>query len=146
MREKAVDFLIPIGPTASATAANSTIFNIALGAGSSTATDLSGANYTGLLNALQNGCYVTFTASTDLWYRWDTATGTVDETKNAATTPANQGIFKAYGSTWTELMPRGCSWIIAKATPNAGVLCVQISSQSQQSYLGSGLGLSNTRV
>jgi hypothetical protein len=145
MHQKAVDFLMPVGPTASATPANGSIFNIALSAASSTATDLSGANFVGLYNALQNGCYVTLTASVDIWYRWDVATGTVDETKTAASTPANQGILLPAGIRVPEMVPRGCFWIIAKATPNAGTLCIQISSQSAPSFLGPGLGISNTR-
>lgn len=139
MREKAVDFLIPVGPTTSATPANNGVFNIGLAAATSTPTDLTGANFTGLLNALQNGCYVTLTATVDIWYRWDTATGTVDETKTAASTPKNQGVLLPAGASVRELMPQGCSWIIAKATPNAGTLCIQISSRSQTSSLFAGV-------
>lgn len=146
MHQKAVEFLMPIGPgPQSTTKANNSIFNIALSAASSTATDLSGANFPGLLTALQNGCFITLTATVDIWYRWDSATGTVDETKTAATNPENQGILLPAGSRVTELVPRGCSWLIAKATPNAGTLCVQISSQGLPSFLGPGLGISNTR-
>jgi hypothetical protein len=139
MHEKAVDFLIPIGPTANATASKSTIFNIALSAASSTATDLNGANFTGLLAAAANGCYVTLTATVDIWYRWDSATGTVSEASTAASTPANQGVFLPAGASVRELMPQGCSWIIAKATPNAGTLVIQISSRSEPSRIFAGL-------
>lgn len=144
MHQKAIEFLMPIGPQASATPANGAIFNIALAAATSTATDLSGSNYVGLYNALQNGCYITLTASVDLWYRWDTATGTVDETKTAASTPANQGVLLPSGASVTRMVPRGCSWLIAKAVPNAGTLCVEISSQGLPSFLGPGLGIANT--
>jgi hypothetical protein len=99
---------------------------------------LSGANYVGLFTALSNGCYVTLTATVDIWYRWDSATGTVDETKTAASTPANQGVLLPAGASVRELVPQGCSWLIAKATPNAGTLCVQVSSRSQTSSLFAG--------
>ena len=91
------EFLTPVGPSASATPSASRIFNIALAAATPTATDLSGANFTGLLTAIQAGQVITFTATTDIWYRWASATGTVDEATTAASTPANQGILLPAG-------------------------------------------------
>lgn len=143
MNEAVTEFLTPVGPSASATPASSAIFNIALSAATSTATDLSGADYAGLLTALAKGAVVTLTATVDIWYRWSTATGTVDETKTAASTPANQGIFLPAGSRVSERPPPGWTtalWLLAKATPNAGTLCVQVSSKSENSYLAGGFG------
>lgn len=140
MNEAVIEFLTPVGPWASATASTSGIFNIALAAAMSTATDLSGANYAGLATAIAKGAVITLTASVDIWYRWDTATGTVDETKTAASTPANQGILLPAGTRVPERPPPGSTWLIAKATPNAGTLCVQISSKSENSYLAGGFG------
>ncbi len=137
MDEQSIEFLKPVGPTASGTPANSKIFNIALAAATSTATDLSGAGYVGLANA--NARFVTLTATVDIWYRWDTATGTVSETSTAvANTPANQGVPLPAGSRITELIPQGATWIIAKATPSAGTLCIQISSRGQASRIFGG--------
>lgn len=135
MREMAHEFLTPLGPSAAATAADSRIFNIALSAATNTATDLTGANYVGLLNAINGGRFLTLTASVDIWYRWATATGTVDETTTAASTPANQGILLPAGSRITERPPTGATFLIAKATPNTGTLCVQVASRSEASYV-----------
>ncbi len=140
MNESITEFLTPVGPWASATAALGGIFNIALAAATSTATDLTGASYTGLATAIAKGAVLTLTASVDIWYRWDTATGTVDETKTAASTPANQGILLPAGRSISERPPPGYTWLIAKATPGAGTLCVQISSKSENSYLAGGFG------
>jgi hypothetical protein len=122
------EFLTPVGPSASATASASRIFNIALAAATNVATDLSGAAYTGLATAIAAGQVLTLTANADIWYRWATATGTVDEATTAASTPANQGILLPAGIRISERPPLGATWLIAKATPNAGTLCVQISS------------------
>ncbi len=135
MNEAITEFLTPVGPWASATPSLSGTFNIALAAATSTATDLTGANYTGLATAISKGATITLTASVDIWYRWDTATGTVDETKTAAVTPAQQGILLSAGKSVVERPPPGYTWIIAKATPNAGTLCVQISSKSENAYM-----------
>lgn len=135
MNEAVTEFLTPVGPSASATPASSTIFNIALAAATNTPIDMTGADYTGLATAIAKGSVITLTASVDIWYRWATATGTVDETKTAASTPANQGILLPAGSRVPERPPPGATWLIAKATPSAGTLCVQISSKSENSYL-----------
>ena len=143
MNEAVTEFLTPTGPTASATPSASKIFNIALTAATSTATDLTGADYAGLLTAIQGARVLTLTATVDIWYRWATATGTVDETKTAASTPANQGVFLPAGSSRSLRAPIGLGstpFIIAKATPNAGTLCIEISSISENSYLSGGFG------
>ncbi len=138
MDEQSTEFLKPVGPTANATAANSKIFNIALAATTNVATDLSGAAYTGLATAISGARYLTLTATVNLWYRWDTATGTVDETTTAASTPANQGVPLLAGQRITEMAPRGATWIIAKATPSAGTLCIQVSSRGAASNIFGG--------
>lgn len=135
MSEAVNEFLSPVGPSASATASASYIFNIALSAASSTATDLTGVNFTGLKTAIDKGNVVTLTASVDIWYRWATATGTVDETTTAASTPANQGVLLPAGMRISERPPPGASFLLAKATPSAGTLCVQISSKSENAYM-----------
>ncbi len=140
MNEAITEFLTPVGPWASATPALSGIFNIAGAAATSTATDLTGANYTALATAISKGAVVTLTASVDLWYRWDTATGTVSEASTAASTPANQGIFLQAGTKVPERPPLGYTWLIIKCTPAAGTLCVQIASKSENSYLAGGFG------
>lgn len=143
MNESVIEFLTPTGPTASATASASKIFNIALAAATSTATDLTGAAYAGLLTAIQGARVLTLTASVDIWYRWDSATGTVDETKTAASTPANQGVLLPAGTRISERAPTGLGatpFIIAKATPIAGTLSIQVSSISENSYLAGSFG------
>jgi hypothetical protein len=138
MNGKVTEFFSPIGPTASATPSASMIFNIALAAATSTATDLTGANFAGLLSALQAGDVVTFTATVDIWYRWAAATGTVDETKTAADTPANQGILLPAGIRVPERWPLGLGatpFLICKATPLAGTLCIQISSRPENQFM-----------
>lgn len=140
MSQEQKEFFDTRGPTASATASASKIFNITLSAATSTATDLTGANYTGLKNAMDDGRLLTLTAQVDIWYRWATATGTVDETKDAGTTPANQGILLPAGIRITERAPLGASWIIAKATPTAGILCIQVSSISPNAGMGGSFG------
>ncbi len=122
------EFLTPVGPSASATPSLSRIFNIALAATTNTPIDLSGANYTGLLAAIQAGQVVTLTAKDEIWYRWATATGTVDEATTAASTPANQGVLLPAGIRISERPPLGSTWLIAKATPSASTLCVHIGS------------------
>ncbi len=122
------EFLTPVGPSASATPLSSRIFNIACATATNVPVDLSGANYTGLAAAISAGQVITLTASVDIWYRWDTATGTVSETSTAASTPANQGVFLPAGIRISERPPLGATWLIAKATPTAGTLVVQISS------------------
>ena len=143
MNEAVIEFLTPTGPTATSSPATSKIFNIALAAATSTATDLSGADYVGLKAAIDGARVLTLTASVDIWYRWAAATGTVDETKTAASTPANQGVLLPAGTRISERAPTGLGstpFIIAKATPNAGTLCMQISSISENSYLAGGFG------
>src|SRR4029077_21016631 len=73
------------GALTSATAGASGIFVIAVTT-SIAPIDLSGANSAGLLRAIQAGKALSLSADFDLWYRWGTATGTVDETKTAADT------------------------------------------------------------
>jgi len=140
MDSAVTEFLSPVGPSASATASASRIFNIALSAATSTATDLTGASYTGLATAISKENTVTLTASVDIWYRWSVGTGTVDETKTAASTPANQGVLLPAGATRTERPPLGTTFLLAKATPNAGTLCVEISSYSASAYMAGGFG------
>jgi hypothetical protein len=136
MNESCTEFLSPTGPTASATPSASRLFNIAVAA-TSTATDLSGAAYAGLLTAINGERVITLTASVDIWYRWDSATGTVDETKTAASTPANQGALLPAGMQISRRAPPGLGatpFLIAKGVPNAGTLCVEISSISANGY------------
>lgn len=128
MNQSVSEFLSPVGPSASATPSSSRIFNIALAAATNVATDLSGANYTGLQTAINAGQVITLSFTADTWYRWAAATGTVDETTTAASTPANQGVFVAAGSRISERPPLGTTFLIAKATPTLGTLSVQISS------------------
>jgi hypothetical protein len=134
------EFLSPVGPTASATPLASRIFNIALAAATSTATDLTGANYTGLALCISKENVLTLTASVDIWYRWATATGTVDETTTAASTPANQGVLLPAGSKISERPPLGATWLLAKATPSAGTLCIQVASLSASAYIAGSFG------
>lgn len=140
MNEAITEFLTPVGPWASAAAASSGIFNIALAADTSTATDLTGASYTGLATAIAKGAVITLTSTCDIWYRWDTATGTVDQTKTAASTPANQGVLLPAGARVPERPPPGYTWLLAKAIGQAGTLVVQVSSKSENSYLAGGFG------
>ncbi len=135
MDEIVKEFLKPYGPSATSTPSTSRIFNIALAAATSTATDISGANYAGLYSEINGGRFVTLTASVDIWYRWASATGTVDETTTAASTPANQGILLPAGSRVTERPPLNTTFLIAKATPTAGTLCVQVSSKALNSEM-----------
>ncbi len=139
MDQTSNEFLSPVGPSASSLPARSTIFNIAQAATTSVATDLTGTNFTGLKAAIDNGCYITLTASVDIWYRWASATGTVDETTTAASTPANQGILLPAGASVRECPPLGTTFLLSKATPSAGTLCVQISSRSKSSKLFGGV-------
>ncbi len=142
MDETSIEFLKPVGPSTSATPANSKVFNIAQAATTNVATDLTGANFVGLKAAIDAGRFLTLTASVDIWYRWDTATGTVDETTTAASTPKNQGILLPAGTRITERPPLGSTWIISKATPSAGTLCIQVSSRGLPSQIfgGSNVG------
>ncbi len=140
MDSAVTEFLSPVGPSASGTPSTSRIFNIALAAATSTAIDLSGANYAGLATAIAKENVVTLTASVDIWYRWSAATGTVDETTTAASTPANQGVLLPAGTKLSERPPLGTVFLLAKATPSAGTLCVQISSYSASAYMAGGFG------
>ena len=140
MDSAVIEFLSPVGPSASATPLASRIFNIALAAATSTATDLTGANFTGLALCISKENMVTLTASVDIWYRWSVGTGTVDEATTAASTPANQGILLPAGSKISERPPLGTTFLLAKATPNAGTLCVQVSSLSSSAYMAGGFG------
>jgi hypothetical protein len=124
MSETTEEFQGPVGPT---TAATGGIANIAVGTASA-AVDLTGANYTTLKAAIDAGRFLTLCCNADIWYRWDTATGTVDETKTAASTPANQGILLPAGAERTERPPPGTTWIIVKA-PAATMLWLWISSR-----------------
>ncbi len=145
MDEIVKEFLKPLGPSATSTPATSRIFNIALAAATSTATDISGANYAGLYSEINGGRFVTLTSSVDIWYRWASATGTVDETTTplpestrrpvSPSTPANQGILLPGGTRVTERPPSGTTFLIAKATPLAGTLCVQVSSKALNSEM-----------
>ena len=118
------------GPSAATT------FNIAC-TNTSAAIDLSGANYTGLASALAAGRMVTLKADGGkVWYRWAAATGTVDETTTAASTPANQGVSIADGERVDERPPAGCSgWLIVKSSV-ACTLRVYVSSVNPAVFVG----------
>lgn len=145
MSEEQQEFFCPVGPSASATAnaREGRIFNVAVTT-SSAAIDLAGAGYEGLYTAINGGRLLTLTAQGDVWYRWATATGTVDETKTAASTPANQGILLPGGIRVPERAPPNDSgtpykWLIVKA-PVACILCIQVSGMNPNAYLSGGFG------
>jgi len=73
----------------SAAPGQSDIFVIAVPA-TSRAVNLSDPNYTKLLAAIKSQKLLSITADFDLWYRWGTASGDVDEAKTAEDTPLNQ--------------------------------------------------------
>jgi hypothetical protein len=134
MSEESSEFFAPVGPSASATPSASRIFNIALAATTNTPIDLTGSDYVGLKTAIDGGKMLTLTPSGDVWYRWATATGTVDPTKTAASTPANQGVLLPSGIRVPERPPLGATWIIAYAAV-ACTLCIQVSSLSVNAYV-----------
>jgi hypothetical protein len=117
----------------------SLLFNVAITT-SSQAIDLNGANYASLLAAIQDGRMVTLQADGGkVWYRWGTATGTVDETKTAADTPANQGAVLAADERRDERPPgsgtNACTWLIVKGQV-ACTLRIYVSSVSPSSFVG----------
>jgi len=132
MSETTEEFQGPLGPT---TASTGGIANIAV-TGTSAAVDLTGANYTTLKAAIDGGRFLTLCCSADIWYRWDTATGTVSETSTAASTPSNQGILLPAGAERTERPPPGTTFIIVKA-PAATMLWMWISSRGLNSDMKS---------
>lgn len=132
MSENLEEFVSPIGPT---TASTGGIANVAVTA-SSAAIDLTGTDYTALKAAIDAGRMLTLVGGGDIWYRWATATGTVDETKTAASTPANQGILLPAGAERAERPPRGTTWLIVKA-PIACMLWMWVSSESINSQMKS---------
>lgn len=97
----------------SASAGASGIFVIAVTT-SSAAIDLSGANYTALKAAIVAGKRLRMVADFDLWYRWGTATGTVDETKTAADTPLNQAESLYASERVRRLAPSTATWLMVK--------------------------------
>ncbi len=142
MSEESIEWFAPVGPSASATstASEARVFNV-VAATLSAAVDLSGAGYEGLYTAIQAGHLLTLTSSVDIWYRWATATGTVDETKTAASTPANQGILLPQGTRIPERVPPGAyKWLILKAPAAAGILCIQVSAMSPNAYVSGSVG------
>lgn len=80
----------------------------------SAAIDLSGANYTALLAAIGAGKRLRMVADFDLWYRWGTATGTVDETKTAADTPLNQAESLYANERVRRVAPLTATWLMVK--------------------------------
>jgi hypothetical protein len=113
-----------------------TLFNIAV-TGTSAPIDLSGSNYVNLLGALQAGRMVTLAADGgNIWYRWASATGTVDQTKTAADTPANQGSVIFDGERIHERPPLGATgWLIVKGSTTC-TLRIYVSSVSPSAFLG----------
>jgi hypothetical protein len=80
----------------------------------SAAIDLSGANYTALKAAIVAGKRLRMVADFDLWYRWGTATGTVDETATAASTPLNQAESLYASERVRRLPPPTATWLMVK--------------------------------
>ncbi len=119
------EFQGPVGPTVATTGG---IANIAV-TGTSAAVDLTGANYVTLKKAIDGGRFLTLCCSANIWYRWAAATGTVDETTTAASTPGNQGVLLPAGAERVERPPPGTTWLIVKA-PVATTLWMWISSRS----------------
>lgn len=76
--------------------------------------DLSGANYTALRAAIVAGKWLRMVADFDLWYRWGTATGTVDETKTAADTPLNQAESLYASERVRRVAPSTATWLMVK--------------------------------
>ena len=101
------------GALTSATPGESNIYVIAVPA-TSTAIDLSGANYVNLLAAIVADKVLSITADFDLWYRWGTATGTVDETKTAADTPLNQAETLYASERICRRAPTTATWLMVK--------------------------------
>lgn len=122
MSETTEEFQGPVGPTVL------NIANVAVTT-SSVATDLTGASYTVLKAAIDAGRFVTICCNADIWYRWASATGTVDETTTAASTPSNQGILLPAGAERVERPPPGTTFLILKA-PAATTLWMWVSSRS----------------
>jgi hypothetical protein len=112
--ELLTSLLIEKDQLTSATAGASGIFVFAVVGGTSTPFDLSGANYTGLLAAIRAGKRLRMCADFDLWYRWGTATGTVDETKTAADTPLNQAESLFASERVPRIAPITATWLMIK--------------------------------
>jgi hypothetical protein len=98
----------------SATAGAGGVFVFAVVGATSTPFDLSGANYTALLAAIVAGKRLRMTADFDLWYRWGTATGTVDETATAAATPLNQAESLYASERERRVAPPTATWLMIK--------------------------------
>lgn len=77
------------GAIPSATPAESKMFVFEVPA-TSKAFDLSESEYAGLLDAIVKGRMLSLCADFDLWYRWGTETGEVDETATAEYLPVKQ--------------------------------------------------------
>jgi hypothetical protein len=78
------------GALTSATPGASGMFVFEVPGGASRAFDLSDADYLNLLTAIGKGRMLSITADFDLWYRWGTETGEVDETATAEYLPLKQ--------------------------------------------------------
>lgn len=111
----------------SATAASNTICNFAVTT-SSVAFDLSGAAYAGLAAAIAANRYLSLWADgTKVYYRFATATGTVDQTKTLADTPLNQAEGLADGERRDVVAGTDAAWLMLKGTA-AGYLRITVSS------------------
>ena len=82
--------LVPVGALTSATAGASGLFVFPVTT-SSVAFNLAGANYVNLLDAIKRQKVLKIRAdAANVYYQWAIATGTVDETALASSSPANQ--------------------------------------------------------
>jgi hypothetical protein len=117
--------LRPVGALTSASAGASNKFVIPITT-SSVAFNLAGANYTNLLAAIVAGKALKLKGDGDVFYRWGTATGTVDETKTAADTPLNQAEHLFAGEREDVVAPDTATWIMVKG-PVATFLRITIS-------------------
>jgi hypothetical protein len=116
---------IPFGALTSAAAGASNFFVIPVTT-SSVAFNLAGANYVNLLAAIAAGKALKFKGDGDVYYRWGTATGTVDETKTAADTPLNQAEHLFAGERDDFAAPPTATWLMVKG-PVATFLRITIT-------------------
>jgi hypothetical protein len=94
---------------------------------SSVAFDLTGANYSGLLIAIKRQKVLKMKADGgNVYYQWALATGTVDETKTAASTPFNQGELLNAGEREDQIAPETAVFLMVKGSV-AGYLRITIS-------------------
>jgi len=97
----------------------------------SVAFDLTGGNYTALKAAILAGRLLTLKADgVKVYYRWAGVTGTVDETKTAADTPANQAGVLSDGERSDERADSTTTFLMVKGSVNSGYLRIHISSVS----------------